>query len=64
MTKKSLSEYTQPRRRQRAALEQLRTRPGFKDYPDGFYIHRQRVDAAGWDEGFIRAWGDEEPETD
>lgn len=48
----------------RAALEQLRTEPGFRDYPDGFYIHPQRVDATGWDEGFVRASGDEEPEDE
>jgi hypothetical protein len=48
----------------RAAVEQLRLKPGFRDYPDGFEIHPQQVDATGWDEGFIRAWGDEEPEAE
>jgi hypothetical protein len=48
----------------KTALEQLRTQPGFGDDPDGFYIHPQRVDGTGWDEGFVRAWGDEDPKTD
>jgi homoserine kinase type II len=48
----------------KAAIEQLRTQPGFGDYPDGFEIHPQQVDVTSWDEGFIRARGDEEPEQE
>lgn len=46
----------------KAATEQLRTQPGFRDYPDAFEIHPQQVDATSWDEGFVRVWGDEEPD--
>jgi hypothetical protein len=46
----------------KAAIARLRTLPGFRDYPDGFEIHRQRVDATGWNEGFTRVWGDEDPD--
>lgn len=46
----------------RAAIELLRTQPGFRDYPDCFEVHPQRVDATGWDEGFVRVLGDEEPD--
>jgi hypothetical protein len=46
------------------AIERLRTQPGFREYSDCFEIHPQRVDATGWDEGFVRAWGDEEPEEE
>ena len=48
----------------KAAMERVRTQPGFRDYPDGFEIHPQRVDATGWDEGFVRVWGDEEPDDE
>lgn len=48
----------------KAAMEKLRTQPGFRDYPDGFEIHPQRVDATAWDDGFARLWGDEEPEPE
>lgn len=31
----------------KAAMERLRARPSFRDYPAGFEIHPQRVDATG-----------------
>jgi len=48
----------------KAAVEQLRTQPGFSDFPEGFEIHPQRVDATAWTEGFVRVWGDEEGGND
>jgi len=36
------------------AIERLRTRPGFRESPDCFEIHPQRVGATSWDEGFVR----------
>lgn len=48
----------------RAAMEQLQTQPGFRDYPNGFEIHPQRVDATSWDQGFVRLWGDEKPDPE
>ena len=43
----------------RVAMERLRTQPGFRDE-----IHPQRVEATGWDEGFVRVWGDEQPDRE
>jgi hypothetical protein len=48
----------------KAAIERLRSQPGFRDYPDGFEIHPQRVDATSWDKGFVGVWGDEEPDRE
>ncbi len=48
----------------RAVMELLQTKPGFRDYPDYFEIHPQRVDATSWDDGFVRLWGDEEREQE
>jgi hypothetical protein len=48
----------------REAIERLRLQPGFMDYPEGFEIQPSLVDATGWDEGFVRVWGDEEPVKD
>jgi hypothetical protein len=45
----------------KAAIEHLRTQPGFRDYPNGFEIHPQRVDTTSWTDGFVRVRGDEEP---
>jgi hypothetical protein len=46
------------------AVELLRDKPGFRDYPEGFEIAEGKVDRTSMTEGFIRAWGDEEPEND
>ena len=35
------------------AAAQLRTQPGFGDYPDGFEIHEYTVDQSDWREGFV-----------
>ncbi len=35
-----------------AAVERLRQKPGFKDFPDCFQIFEYVVDQDGWSEGF------------
>jgi len=37
----------------RAAVESLRSQPGFRDYPDDFSIDEYEVDKDHWTEGFI-----------
>ncbi len=36
-----------------AAIERLRSKPGFVDYPKGFEIHSRELNQDGWVEGFI-----------
>ena len=36
-----------------AAIERLREQPGFKDYPEGFHIGKNKVDRTNWREGFV-----------
>lgn len=43
-------------------LAMLRDKPGFRDHPDGFEILEGRLDKTSMLEGFVTAWGDEEPE--
>lgn len=38
----------------KAAIERLRTKPGFVDYPEGFQVHSRKLDQDSWTEGFIR----------
>lgn len=35
-----------------AAIQLLKGKPGFKDYPDGFNIDRYEVDKIFWVDGF------------
>lgn len=42
------------------ALDLVRNKPGFLDYPDGFEIQDATIDRTYMTEGFIFAWGDEE----
>lgn len=35
------------------AITQLKTQPGFKDYPDDFLIDPCTIDKTQWPEGFI-----------
>ncbi|HEX3942408.1 MAG TPA: hypothetical protein VHX11_13060 [Acidobacteriaceae bacterium] len=35
------------------AIEQLKSKPGFCVYPDGFRIHSQQIGQIGWSEGFV-----------
>jgi len=44
------------------ALAGLRDKPGFRDHPEGFEILAGPVDETGWLDGFVSAWGDEEPD--
>jgi homoserine kinase type II len=37
----------------RAALERVRDKPGFRDYPNGFEIFEEPVDILGWVDGFV-----------
>jgi hypothetical protein len=34
------------------ALQQVRSKAGFRDYPDGFLITPMRLDQTGWVDGF------------
>lgn len=36
-----------------AAVERLRNKPGFRDYPRGFQIHEVTLNRDGWTEGFV-----------
>jgi len=37
----------------REAQSQLVLQPGFKDYPDDFYVAAYRIDEPQWTDGFI-----------
>ncbi|TAJ38431.1 MAG: hypothetical protein EPO55_15680 [Reyranella sp.] len=39
----------------RRAIERLGVLRGFRDYPDGWRIHRRTVDKTSWTEGFDKA---------
>lgn len=41
----------------RAAIERLRDKPGFRDYPDGFEIHAVTLGRTGWESGFVTTFG-------
>ncbi len=36
-----------------AAINRLRSQPGFRDYPDDFSIEPYKVDRDNWTEGFV-----------
>ena len=36
-----------------AAIDRLKSKPGFVDYPQGFQIHGRELDQDSWTEGFI-----------
>lgn len=36
-----------------AAIERLKNKPGFVDYPNGFQIHPYKLNHDHWTEGFI-----------
>ncbi|HEU4956314.1 MAG TPA: hypothetical protein VFT40_01665, partial [Sphingomicrobium sp.] len=36
-----------------AAVEALKDKPGFRDYPEGFDIVPTRLGLTGWQEGFV-----------
>jgi hypothetical protein len=38
-----------------AAIERLRDKPGFRDWPEGFQIHPTKLNQDGWTEGFVDA---------
>lgn len=37
------------------AIERLRSKPGFVEYPEGFQIHPRELDQDGWSEGFVES---------
>jgi homoserine kinase type II len=39
----------------KAAIQRLRGKPGFRDYPNGFEIFEHVLDRDSWTEGFISA---------
>ncbi len=38
-------------------VEQLRNKPGFREYPDGFEVHPVQLGMTGWQEGFVTEFG-------
>ena len=36
------------------AVDRLKDKPGFIDYPQGFRIHSRRLGQDSWTEGFVR----------
>ena len=38
----------------RAAIDRLKNKPGFANFPEGFQIHECEVGQDTWPEGFIR----------
>ncbi|NGM22632.1 hypothetical protein G3576_21645 [Roseomonas stagni] len=36
-----------------AAIQRLRLKPGFRDWPDGFRLFPIELDRAWWNEGFV-----------
>ena len=42
-------------------LSLVRSKPGFRDYPDSFEIQDATGDRTYMTEGFLFTWGDEEP---
>jgi len=40
------------RERATARIERARTKPGFRDYPDGFLVDECEIDRDDWSEGF------------
>ena len=41
----------------KAAIDRLKGKPGFVDYPNGFQIHPAELNRDGWTEGFIFTTG-------
>jgi homoserine kinase type II len=37
----------------KAAIEAVKSQPGFRDHPEGFEIDRCRLDQVFWSEGFV-----------
>ncbi len=44
----------------KAAIQRLRTQPGFKAWPDGFRIFTRTLDKTSWEEGFINPYDDDD----
>lgn len=38
----------------KVAIERLRDKPGFVDFPDGFQIHWRELGLDSWTEGFVQ----------
>jgi hypothetical protein len=39
----------------RAAIDRLRDKPGFVDFPQGFQIHSRNLGQDSWTQGFVHA---------
>jgi hypothetical protein len=44
----------------KAAIERLKSKPGFRDWPGGFRIFDCWLDHDGWTEGFVNPYDEEE----
>jgi hypothetical protein len=44
----------------KAAIERLKSKPGFRDWPGGFCIFDYWLDHDGWTEGFINPYDDDD----
>jgi hypothetical protein len=38
----------------RAAIDRLKNKPGFIDFPEGFQIHSRELGQDSWEEGFVQ----------
>ncbi len=45
----------------KAAIERLKTKPGFRDWPDGFRIFEAQLDLDSWVDGYV-PWDDPQDE--
>jgi hypothetical protein len=39
----------------KAAIDRLKNKPGFVDFPEGFQIHLRELGQDSWTQGFVRA---------
>ena len=43
------------REKAQEAISRLSSQPGFKNFPDNFYIDEYQIDQDNWSEGFVTA---------
>jgi hypothetical protein len=44
----------------KTAIERLKSKPGFRDWPEGFRIFDRWLDHDGWSEGYVNPYEDDE----
>jgi hypothetical protein len=45
----------------KAAIERVRSKPGFVDFPEGFNIHSYQLGQDSWVDGFVEVSSDPDP---